>query len=205
LLPTPDCDVRHLLLFCSLIPAIACAAAPPATVAPVPAVTPAPAPAAADVGFMRNMIVHHRQALTMSELAPSRTSLMPILLLAERIAVSQRDEIDLMQTWLRNTTTDERSDHHHAHSHTAHDSMPGMASEAELDRLRDARGPDFDRLFLELMIRHHEGALVMVEELLQTPGAGQRSDVYRIASEIDADQRAEIVRMRALLNGLPAS
>jgi uncharacterized protein (DUF305 family) len=74
-----------------------------------------------------------------------------------------------------------------------------MLSAAELARLAAATGPAFERLFLELMIRHHEGALTMVAELLATPGAGQDSETFRLASDVDADQRAEIRRMRALL------
>lgn len=140
----------------------------------------------------------------MSELAPTRTARQPIRMLAERIAVSQRDEIDLMQSWLRAQGQVEASSDHHAHVHAGH-AMPGMATEDELNRLGAARGDHFDRLFLELMVRHHEGALVMVEELFKSPGAAQRSDVYRIASEIDADQRAEIARMRTLFSSLSGS
>jgi uncharacterized protein (DUF305 family) len=77
--------------------------------------------------------------------------------------------------------------------------MPGMLTDAELARLAAARGAEFDRLFLESMIRHHEGALVMVADYFKTPGAGQESEAYRLASDVDADQRAEIRRMRSLL------
>jgi uncharacterized protein (DUF305 family) len=183
-------------------------ATPPRSAAALPEPS---APAAfanpADVRFMQTMIVHHAQALTMSELAPERTERNDLRLLAERIAVSQQDEIALMRAWLvaaGESVPDLEHAHHHSGAH-AHAAMPGMASDAELARLAAARGPTFDRLFLELMIRHHEGALVMVAELFETPGAAERSDVYRVAAEIDADQRAEIARMGALLRAMVPS
>jgi uncharacterized protein (DUF305 family) len=77
--------------------------------------------------------------------------------------------------------------------------MPGMLTAAQLGRLRGARGAEFDRLFLEGMIQHHEGAIEMVAALFRTPGAGQDAELFRFASDVDADQRAEIARMRQLL------
>jgi uncharacterized protein (DUF305 family) len=82
--------------------------------------------------------------------------------------------------------------------------MPGMLTAAELARLAAATGAGFDRLFLEYMIRHHEGALAMVAELLATPGAGQEVEIFRLVSDVDADQRAEIRRMRAMQDAPPA-
>jgi uncharacterized protein (DUF305 family) len=159
----------------------------------------------ADVRFMQDMIVHHAQALAMTNLLPSRTSRSEMRLLAERIDVSQRDEIALMRQWLTSHGQDASPpDPQHAHHAAAgHRLMPGMLTEAELAQLSNATGADFDRLFLELMIRHHEGALTMVAQLFATPGAAQETEVYRLATDVDADQRAEIARMRALLKTLP--
>jgi uncharacterized protein (DUF305 family) len=181
----------------------ACAASPPPAVALPQAPATAALVSAADVRFMQTMIVHHAQALTMSGLAPERTERNDLRLLAERIAVSQQDEIALMRDWLV-AAGESVPDLEHAHHRASHDraAMVGMASDTELAQLAAARGPAFDRLFLELMIRHHEGALAMVAELFDTPGAAERSDVYRVAAEIDADQRAEIARMRALLRAM---
>jgi uncharacterized protein (DUF305 family) len=153
----------------------------------------------ADVRFMQHMIVHHAQALAMADLVPERTQREEIRRLAERITVSQKDEIAMMERWLRERGEAVASDHLH------HATMPGMLSQEELDRLVAARGVEFDRLFLEFMIRHHEGALVMVRELFATPGAGEASEVYQLASEVDADQRMEIARMRALLAALDST
>jgi uncharacterized protein (DUF305 family) len=83
--------------------------------------------------------------------------------------------------------------------------MPGMLTDKEMARLAAAPGPEFDRLFLQFMIRHHEGALTMVGQLFGSPGAGQNTDIFRVASDVEADQRAEIARMRAMLDKLPAA
>jgi uncharacterized protein (DUF305 family) len=152
---------------------------------------------AADVEFMQHMIVHHAQATEMTALVPTRAGRDDIRLLARRIERSQEDELTRMAHWLRargETVPDE-----HAHHDPAHAAMPGMASAAELARLRAASGDAFDRQFLELMIRHHEGALVMVAQLFATPGAGQEAELFQFASHVDADQRMEIERMRRML------
>ena len=152
----------------------------------------------ADVEFMQGMIAHHAQAIVMSDLVPSRTTRVPIRMLAERITVSQRDEIKLMGTWLQDHHgTAPSPDSHQMHS--AATLMPGMLTADQIAELGAATGAEFERLFLEFMIRHHEGALTMVAGLFATPGAGQEVDVFRFASDVDADQRAEIRRMRALL------
>lgn len=185
----------------------------------VPAAPPEPSarPAAeisaeyapADARFLQQMIPHHAQALTMTEMLPERTENASLRLLAERIAVSQQDEIAQMQRWLREhgaALPDAAADGSEHAGHTMdgeHAMMPGMLTPAQLEQLRAARGAEFDRLFLELMIQHHEGALVMVNELFDTPGGGQSSQMYSIAAEIDADQRGEIERMRRLLSTLP--
>ncbi|HEY0995234.1 MAG TPA: DUF305 domain-containing protein [Gemmatimonadaceae bacterium] len=164
----------------------------------------------ADVRFMQGMIGHHAQALEMTALLPARTARPELRMLAERIDVSQRDEIAMMRAWLERhhqPVPDSGAHAGHAMAHgMKHDAatpmphaMPGMLNAAEFDTLRAARGPAFDRHFLRYMIRHHEGALTMVKELLAQPGAGQDSEVYRFASDVDTDQRAEIARMHALL------
>jgi uncharacterized protein (DUF305 family) len=178
---------------------------------------------AADVRFMQGMIGHHAQALAMTELLSSRTARDDMRLLAERITVSQRTEIAMMQRWLRErgeAVPDSEQVRQMAMGHgmAGHDmpgmpgmpgmsggapAMPGMASAEEMARLAAAQGTAFDRLFLQLMIRHHEGAIAMVRALFASPGAGQESEMYRFASDVDADQRAEIARMRALLGAIP--
>ena len=128
-------------------------------------------------------------------------------LLGQRIAISQRDEIRMMRMWLQ--------DHHEMVPDTlGHMAMPGMAmgdmlmpgmmTPPQMAALAAAKGPAFDRLFLEGMIRHHQGALVMVKHLFGTNGAAQTSEIFRFASDVDADQRAEIKRMQALLDAMPA-
>jgi uncharacterized protein (DUF305 family) len=166
-------------------------------------VTPDRAPrryAPADAQFMRQMIGHHAQALEMTKLVPTRTSREDMRLLAQRIDVSQRDEIELMRQWLRQRGEELPPADAHHHAAMGHGRlMPGMLTSAELERLAKAIGAEFDRLFLEYMIRHHEGALTMVKDLFGTPGAAQETETYRFATDVEADQRAEIARMRALL------
>lgn len=160
----------------------------------------------ADVAFMQGMIAHHGQAIVMSALVPSRTERVPLRMLAERIAVSQRDEIKLMRTWLLDRHEDAPAADAHLMDHPAGAPMalmPGMLTAEQVAQLGAATGPEFERLFLEGMIRHHEGALTMVATLFGTPAAGQEVDVFRFASDVDADQRAEIRRMRALLQATP--
>jgi uncharacterized protein (DUF305 family) len=155
---------------------------------------------AADVRFMQGMIGHHAQALEMSALLPSRTSREEMRLLAKRIEISQADEITMMQEWLKSRGEEVPSEHaHHAHGATL---MPGMLTPDEMRRLAEAQGAAFDRLFLEFMIKHHAGALVMVQELYAQPGAGQEPEMFAFASDVDADQRMEIDRMGAMLKEL---
>jgi uncharacterized protein (DUF305 family) len=145
---------------------------------------------AADVHFMHMMIPHHAQALEMTALASSRTATEAVRQMALRMEISQKDEIAWIEQWLR-----VRGEPMAEHVMT----MPGMLTPAEMDLLRAARGEQFDRLFLELMIRHHEGAITMVEQLFSTSGAAQESEAYQFASEVESDQRMEIDRMSALL------
>lgn len=152
---------------------------------------------AAETRFMQGMIGHHLQALEMTKLLPSRTSRADMELLAKRIEISQTDEIDMMRDWLR--SRGEALPDPHAHHAPGATLMPGMLTAGEMQQLAAVKGAEFDRLFLAFMIKHHEGALVMVEELFSTPGAGQQSDTFAFASDVDADQRMEIARMSAML------
>jgi len=151
----------------------------------------------ADVRFMQGMIGHHAQALEMTALRPSRSSSDELRLLALRIDVSQTDEIKMMQGWLE--LRGQQVPSIHAMHEQGATLMPGMLTPDEMRRLADAKGPDFDRLFLEFMIKHHEGALIMVKELFATPGAGQEAEIFAFASDVEADQLIEIRRMRAMI------
>lgn len=186
--------IRVLPAVLVLVLVLACASAPPPVQAPAH-VTQRPVHDA-DVRFMQDMLVHHAQALEMTALIPERTTNERIRLLARRIDRSQEDEMARMRSWLR--VRGRAAPDGHA-QHGAHAGMPGMASPDELERLRAASGAAFDRLFLELMIRHHEGALTMVAQLFETPGAGQDPELFQFANDIDADQRMEIARMRQML------
>jgi len=150
---------------------------------------------AADVKFMQGMIAHHAQALDMTELLHSRTNSDDMRKLAMRIEVGQADEIKMMQHWLEIR----RQEVPGPHAHHMGMLMPGMLTPEEMARLASAKGAEFDRLFLEGMIKHHGGALVMVKDLFATPGAAQESDIFAFASDVDADQRMEIERMGAML------
>ena len=151
---------------------------------------------AADVRFMQGMIGHHSQALDMTALLPERTERDDMRMLARRIEVSQADEIQMMRRWLEVRGQDVPGPH--AHHAPGAPLMPGMLSAEEMAQLAATRGAAFDRLFLASMIKHHEGALTMVKELYATAGAGQESEMYGFASDVDADQRMEIERMRAM-------
>lgn len=179
--------------------AIAACAPPAPRAEPVPAAAPSDTARAGtpDASFMTHMIAHHAQAVEMTALVPERTTSQDVRLMAERMEVSQRDEIATMREWLRSRALPLPDAH--AHHSPGHAAMPGMLSPQEMQRLAAARGPEFDRLFLELMIRHHEGALLMVRDLLAARGGGQASETFQIASEVESDQRLEITRMRALL------
>lgn len=156
--------------------------------------------AAADVAFVQGMIPHHEQALEMIALIDERSRSRDLPKLAERMEISQRDEINLLEEWL--TARDEEvPSGHHRHGVHHEQLMPGMLTDAELDHLADARGRAFDRLFLQYMIRHHEGAVLMVEELLAS-GNGQEPNLFQLAQHIDADQRVEIARMKRMLTRL---
>jgi uncharacterized protein (DUF305 family) len=151
---------------------------------------------AADTRFMQGMIGHHAQALEMVALVGTHSRNDGLKRLALRIEVSQRDEVQMMREWLERRG--ESLPDPHAH-HQAHGQMPGMLSAEQMARLAGADGAAFDRLFLEGMIQHHQGALTMVQELFATPGAGQEPEMFDFASDVEADQAMEIARMRAML------
>lgn len=164
-----------------------------------------------DVEFMQGMIMHHAQAVEMTEMIESRTANKDIRLLGARISQSQADEMDFMRRWL-----EMRGEQHsaptsaasNAHAHGAHTAghqmlMPGMLSPEQMDALRKANGSQFDRLFLTGMIQHHNGALVMVKELFDTAGAGQDAELFNFATDVDSGQRAEIKSMETLLRKNP--
>ena len=153
---------------------------------------------AADVEFMQGMIGHHAQALDLTALVAARTNDEDMRMLALRIQLSQEDEILMMQRWLE--IRGEEAPRTHAHHEAGAMLMPGMLTAEEMSRLEDATGPEFDRLFLESMIKHHEGALIMVDDLFATAGAGQESNIFAFASDVVADQRAEMDRMTAMIN-----
>ena len=167
-----------------------------------------------DTRFMQGMIVHHAQAVAMVALIPSHSSRADLALLGQRIDVSQRDEIAMMRRWLQDhhreaPVIDALREHENMAGHDMMPmpmpTMPGMLTREQMTRLENATGTAFDTLFLQGMIQHHEGALAMVAQLFATPGAAQQSQVFAFASDVDADQRAEINRMRALLEKLIAA
>ena len=165
------------------------------------------APDTNDVAFMQGMIAHHAQALAMVALIPSHTSRQEIQLIGERIKISQQDEIALMKHWLQDhkapvTVVDSNHIAHMPGMEGMTMMMPGMLTPEQMTQLAQAKGPAFDRLFLEGMIRHHQGAIAMVKDLFAIPGAGQAPEVFTFASGADADQRAEILRMRSVLNAI---
>ena len=191
-----------------------------------PAATPAPAPNAqtaeleaiyraridsarmrfspADVHFFAGMIGHHAQALVMAALIPTHGASPALRTLGARITNAQQDEIALMQRWLRDRNQpvptyeiDGINLTIHGADHAMH--MPGMLTQDQLEQLDQARGQAFDRLFLTYMIQHHQGAVTMVDDLFQTDGAAQSDAVFKLASDIQVDQRTEIARMKQML------
>ena len=170
---------------------------PPSTSAAAPQASPA------DIAFMQGMIMHHAQAVAMTALIPSHTENAEIRTLGARISLSQIDEMKFMKRWL------------HAHGAPMAMAMPGMAdmdrdgkpmanmpgmlTTEQMSALRQADGAAFDRLFLTGMMQHHKGALVMVKQLFDTPGAGQDADLFDFATDVDNTQRAEIRIMENML------
>ena len=166
---------------------------------------------AADVRFMTGMIAHHAQALVLSSLAPTHGASEPVRTLAARISNAQRDEIATMERWLRERDqpvpsieidgTALQVDGRSVHGRD----MAGILTQAQIDKLDAARGTDFDRLFLTYMIEHHRGAVTMVDTLFGAEGAAQDGAAFRLASNINVDQKTEIDRMRRMLRTLPGT
>jgi uncharacterized protein (DUF305 family) len=162
---------------------------------------------AADVHFMSAMIGHHAQAIVMARMAPTHDASAPVRRLAERIINAQQDEITLMQEWLRDRKQPvpeaRLGGMKMVHGGVEHEMlMPGMLTEAQLKQLDEARGKEFDRLFLTFMIQHHQGAVAMVKDLFGSYGAGQDDTVFKLASDINVDQTTEIARMQTMLFNL---
>jgi uncharacterized protein (DUF305 family) len=158
----------------------------------------------ADIDFMAGMIPHHAQAVVMAGWAPSHGARKDVAILCERIVVAQRDEIAMMQDWLRDrgqTVPDAASTRHRMKMNgMEHDMlMPGMLTDEEMAALDRARGSEFDRLFLTGMIKHHHGAIDMVDVLFKAYGAAQDEMVFKFASDVYADQSIEIDRMQQML------
>jgi uncharacterized protein (DUF305 family) len=156
----------------------------------------------ADVEFMQGMIMHHSQAVEMTALIPSHTTNKDLQSLGARISSSQTDEIKFMQRWLAlrgESLTMSMPDMPGMDMSHAMPLMPGMLSAQQMDALRNAKGAEFDRLFLTGMIQHHDGALIMVKDLFDTAGAGQDADIFNFATDADNTQRAEIKIMQNML------
>jgi uncharacterized protein (DUF305 family) len=164
-----------------------------------PADTGLPHYTTADVQFMQGMISHHAQAVTMAGWAPSHGASPNVQVLCARISVSQRDEIRSMQRWLRDRHEMVPDSLGHMNMNMDMGMMPGMLTPEQMAQLDQAKGPDFDRLFLVFMIQHHEGALAMVKQLMDTQGAAQDETIFKFASDVNADQTAEIDRMAKML------
>ena len=170
-----------------------------------------PPASAKDVDFMQGMIMHHAQAVEMVALIEERTQNKKIRLLGSRIGNSQADEMKFMQRWLqvRGMPTEHKMPAAGGHDHNGSPQqavphlMSGMLTPEQMEALRNAKGADFDRLFLKGMIQHHEGALTMVAELFATPGAGQDAEIFNFATDVDGGQRAEINSMKTLLGEKP--
>ena len=158
----------------------------------------------ADVQFMTGMIPHHAQAVIMGNWAASHGARADVAVLCARMVVAQTDEIALMQTWLADRglpVPDAKSTRMKMKMNDMeHDMlMPGMLTDEEMAALDRARGPEFDRLFLLGMIKHHQGAIDMVSELLKAYGAAQDEDIFKFANDVYADQSIEIDRMQQML------
>ena len=171
----------------------------------------------ADVGFMQGMIVHHQQAVEMSQLVEARTNNEEVVTIAGRILSSQADEIEFMNEWLsdRGEKTVMVGMDHSGHDHSNmdhsghmmghsmdHSQMAGMASAQDMAKLATLEGTEFDRLFLTLMIAHHEGAITMVDDLLDQPGSASDPVLFQFVSDIENDQQSEIDQMDVMLAGL---
>jgi uncharacterized protein (DUF305 family) len=167
------------------------------TLSPATAYTPPRAPSAADIDFMQGMIMHHSQAVEMTDLMRTRSHNKDLLALGKRISISQTDEIKYMKQWLtdRGKPAGMKMDDMDMDMPL----MPGMLTPQQMKALTKATGPAFDHLFLTGMIQHHTGALTMVQDLFDTAGAGQDAVLFDFATDIDNTQRAEINIMQGML------
>ncbi|HEY3747437.1 MAG TPA: DUF305 domain-containing protein [Gemmatimonadaceae bacterium] len=161
----------------------------------------------ADIDFMSHMIGHHAQAIAMARWAPTHGASPSVLVLADRIINAQQDEILTMQTWLRDRHEPVPEANPAGMKMTMGGMehmmlMPGMLTEEQMKQLDQARGPEFDRLFLTFMMQHHRGAVTMVKQLFETYGAGQDELVFKFATDVNVDQTTEIARMDKMLIAL---
>ena len=173
--------------------------------APSSAAAQAPPPArdytAADVRFMSGMIYHHAQAVMIAGWAPTHGASPAVRTLCERIVAGQTDEIALLSRWLADrheVVPHPKPEHMMMAGMDSTHVMPGMLTAAQLEQLDSARGPDFDHVFMRLMIQHHQGAITMVNQLFAASG-GEEEPVYKIATGVFADQTTEIERMQRML------
>jgi uncharacterized protein (DUF305 family) len=176
----------------------------------------------ADVDFMSHMIGHHAQAIVIAGWAPTHGGSPSVRTLAERIINAQQDEIATMQQWLRNRgqpvpepalslsngarssgmkRMNPSTSSGQAHQHEM--LMPGMLTPTQMKQLDQARGVEFDRLFLSFMIQHHRGAVAMVKDLFASQGAAQDETVFKFANDVSVDQSTEIARMERMLAAFP--
>jgi uncharacterized protein (DUF305 family) len=179
------------------------------TLTPETAAAPPRKPSEADVKFMQGMVMHHSQAVEMTELLKTRTHDTEVQALGKRISISQTDEMRFMREWLaeRGESLSEHGSMDMAgmdmagmdHMDMAMPMMPGMLTKEQMKALAAATGPEFDHLFLTGMIQHHTGALTMVKDLFRIPGAGQDPRLFDFASDVDNTQQAEIDIMRHML------
>jgi uncharacterized protein (DUF305 family) len=165
-----------------------------------------PPPSPADVKFMQGMIMHHAQAVEMTALIESHTQNNDLRSLGARISRSQSDEMKFMKRWLtvRGEPAAPAMHAMHGMDMSSHQMMmPGMLTAKQMDTLKNAKGEEFDQLFLKGMIQHHNGALVMVKDLFDSAGAGQDAELFNFASDVDSGQRAEIRIMQSMLGEKP--
>jgi uncharacterized protein (DUF305 family) len=158
----------------------------------------------ADVDFVSGMVGHHAQAVLIAGWAQSHGASQSVQGLCERIVVAQRDEIRFMQRWLadRKLPPADASTEHMMMSGMNMKLMPGMLNPEELQALDKARGTDWDRMFLQDMIKHHNGAIEMVETLFASQGAVQDEDIFKFASDVHVDQITEVNRMTSMLEAM---
>lgn len=204
-----EIDVSSLIrtLGTGMVAAMSLATTAAAQSAPTQNVSTSPSFVEADAAFMTGMIGHHAQAVLIAGWAPTHGASRAIQALCERIVVGQTDEIGLMQRWLREwgkpvPSADASHDMMPGMEHMAHAMMPGMLTGDQLRELDKARGKDFDKLWLQAMIRHHQGALTMIKDLLAVPGAARDDAVFKFVSDMNADQGIEIERMSGMLSAM---